>query len=232
MSGSAPRIDQISSGAGLTYVGNIPAIGGSSPYQLTSSDLRNQILNPPGNINIQLPSTNILAGETWKIVNQSSNQINIMTSAGTYIDSIVAAGYAQFTALTSTPTTQAAWLNVSSNNTLFSSFLQANRNWVTPRFVNGPSTGAYQYVGGVLAPNGKVIFVPYTSSAPIGIYDPVANSFTAGPSTGAYQYLGGVLAPNGKVIFVPISASAPIGIYDTMLSVPLQVAMGPWFNKL
>ena len=96
-------------------------------------------------------------------------------------------------------------------------------------FTAGPSTGGAGYAGGVLAPNGKVIFVPFLNNT-IGIYDPIANTFTAGPSTDGANYTGGVLAPNGKVILVP-QTSSTIGIYDTMLSVPIDMAKSPWFNK-
>jgi len=71
--------------------------------------------------------------------------------------------------------------------------------------------------GGVLAPNGKVIFVPFSSDN-VGIYDPVANTYTNGPASGTlnYNFAGGVLAPNGNVIFVPYTANN-VGIYDPQI---------------
>lgn len=74
-------------------------------------------------------------------------------------------------------------------------------------------------MGGVLAPNGKIIFVPYASTY-IGIYDPIDNSFNKlymfasnSPYINYLKFVGGVLAPNGKIIFVPHRVPF-IGIYD------------------
>jgi hypothetical protein len=83
-------------------------------------------------------------------------------------------------------------------------------------YTNGPASGTTDnnFFGGVLAPNGKVIFVPRNSDF-VGIYDPVANTYTNGPASGTLNgnFFGGVLAPNGKVIFVPCNSDF-VGIYD------------------
>ena len=88
-----------------------------------------------------------------------------------------------------------------------------------PSFSNGPPAGgSAAYFGGVLLPNGNVVFAPYASST-IGIYNPTttlpANAFTAGPAHGMGNsaYFGGVLLPNGNVIFIPYNTST-IGIYN------------------
>jgi hypothetical protein len=66
--------------------------------------------------------------------------------------------------------------------------------------VTGPAGGS-AYSGGVYLPDGRVLFVPSTTSN-IGIYNPQNFTFTrvSGASPG---YSGGVLLPNGNVVFVP-----------------------------
>jgi hypothetical protein len=101
-------------------------------------------------------------------------------------------------------------------------------------YADGPAHGQGKtcFYGGVLAPNGKIIFVPYCS-ANVGIYDPAANTFTTAPAhgQGANAFLGGVLAPNGRIIFVPYN-SANVGI---LLIPGLErnpaLCMSPFINK-
>ena len=102
---------------------------------------------------------------------------------------------------------------------------------------DGPAHGKpnFPFVGGVLAPNGKVILVPHVSDN-IGIYDPnigLDGSYNDGPlhGEGFEAFAGGVLAPNGKVILVPFN-SDDIGIYggDYPLKNENDV-LSPYFNK-
>ncbi len=101
-------------------------------------------------------------------------------------------------------------------------------NWTNNVCVtnNGPlhGQGVSAFFSGVLAPNGKVILVPYNSTV-VGIYDPVLNTFAAGPvhGQGANAFVGGVLAPNGKVVLVPFNSTV-VGIYDPVLN---TFAAGP-----
>lgn len=75
-----------------------------------------------------------------------------------------------------------------------------------------------QYNGGVVAPNGKIYFIPYFS-ADIMILDPATNTFSnisAGPlPLVENKYFGGVLASNGKIYCVPrASAITTVLIID------------------
>merc|ERR1719326_896155 len=83
-------------------------------------------------------------------------------------------------------------------------------------FTSGPTVGSEQgkFVGGVLLPNGRVVFVP-VNSATVGLFDPSTNTLTSGPTAGSGQnkFCGGVLLPNGRVVFVPWS-SATVGLFD------------------
>ena len=68
-----------------------------------------------------------------------------------------------------------------------------------------PTTDAY--LGGVLLPDGRVVFVPY-NAAFTTIYNPATNSYaTLGPAPGNFAYIGGVLLPDGRVVFVPRNAA-------------------------
>jgi hypothetical protein len=95
------------------------------------------------------------------------------------------------------------------------------------------------FSGGVLAPNGNVIFVPRASPY-IGIYNPVTDTYTNGPMHGKSvdnAFNGGVLTPNGKVVFVPIGS--PSGVYSTRVGIlhlcGLDIGLGyclhPYLNK-
>ncbi len=104
-------------------------------------------------------------------------------------------------------------------NQFMNGFTSSHKSVFEPMYNAGPNIGelaSSMFLGGVLAPNGKVIFAPLGSTK-IGIYDPIVNSYANGPSVGSAVSLfsGCVLAPNGKVILVP-NASQNVGIYDPM----------------
>jgi hypothetical protein len=69
--------------------------------------------------------------------------------------------------------------------------------------VSGPPGGA-AYSGGVLLPDGRVLFVPANTSN-IGIYNPKESTFTSisGKGVTPGNFKGGVLMPNGNVLFCP-----------------------------
>jgi len=109
----------------------------------------------------------------------------------------------------------------------------AKENWwskaAVPRYLestytgttlNGSNTNTTKYAGGVLLPDGRVVFVPRDSKV-LGIYNPSSNTFTEttytgttldGSNTNTTKYAGGVLLPDGRVVFVP-SSSNKLGIY-------------------
>ena len=79
--------------------------------------------------------------------------------------------------------------------------------------ITGTGAGTAAYAGGVLAPNGKIYFIP-NSATVVGVVDPVANTYTTfGTAPGSSAYVGGVLAPNGKIYCVSQNATS-IGIID------------------
>ena len=67
------------------------------------------------------------------------------------------------------------------------------------------SVTADKWIGGVLAPNGKIYGIPYSSTSVLTI-DPATNSANTAAITGlagVTKWKGGVLAPNGKIYAVP-----------------------------
>jgi len=95
--------------------------------------------------------------------------------------------------------------------------LVAANSGATPSFSSSLITGAtptgYAYIGGVLAPNGKIYCIPTYATA-VGVIDPVAQTFTTfGSAPGSAAYQGGVLAPNGKIYCIPY-ASTSVGVID------------------
>ena len=75
-----------------------------------------------------------------------------------------------------------------------------------------------KFYGGVLLPDGRVVFVP-RSSAKVGLFDPSTNTFTNGANVGSgiQKFYGGVLLPDGRVVFVPYS-STTVGLFDPRTS--------------
>ena len=99
---------------------------------------------------------------------------------------------------------------------------------------SGAITGASKYVGGVLAPNGKIYFIAYGSTA-VRVYDPdTGSSYTIGSATIASAFIGGVLAPNGKVYGIPSNSSVVMEIdpsNDTIASFgALGATAGKWWG--
>jgi hypothetical protein len=95
---------------------------------------------------------------------------------------------------------------------------RANSNAVasfSSNSVTGAAPGNYAYIGGVLAPNGKIYCIPYGSTS-VGVIDPVANTISQ-PVTGtppvSYSYYGAVLAPNGKIYCNPTNGTS-LGVID------------------
>ncbi len=90
------------------YVGTNPEVGGSTPFTLTVAHKRIQMVNPAGAITINLPTTSVLQGERWKIVNRSSNLVTVKASGGDTV-AILAEGHMEVMAITDAPTTEAGW---------------------------------------------------------------------------------------------------------------------------
>ena len=76
-----------------------------------------------------------------------------------------------------------------------------------------------KFAGGVLAPNGNIYCIPY-SSTQVGVIDTVTKTFAffSGTTlTGTLKWYGGVLAPNGKIYGIPYTADTVL-IIDPITS--------------
>lgn len=74
--------------------------------------------------------------------------------------------------------------------------------------VSGTTSMTNAYLGGVLAPNGKIYCIP-RNAVPMGQIDTTTNAFTTfGPTPAASIYVGGVLAPNGKIYCIPAQGTS------------------------
>ena len=93
--------------------------------------------------------------------------------------------------------------------------------------ITGVPGGASKYSGGVLAPNGKIYFIP-GGATNVGILDPLTNTLDTTTITGTpIGYKGGVLAPNGKIYGIPNGTSSVLVIdpstesFSTISGVPV-----------
>jgi hypothetical protein len=97
-----------------------------------------------------------------------------------------------------------------------SNVIEINPTTVPPTISNTlviQGQGFNGFAGGVLLPNGNVVFVP-SSSANVGVYNPSTNppTFTNVGPIGVCSFIGGVLAPNGNVIFQGTGSN--VGVYN------------------
>ena len=99
--------------------------------------------------------------------------------------------------------------NWEDNNVDGSVFMTALNNYVPQTFNNttntfGSLSGNTKWVGGVLAPNGKIYGIPRDSTSVLEI-DPVnqTTSLFGSLSNSSTKWAGGVLAPNGKIYGIP-----------------------------
>jgi streptogramin lyase len=133
-------------------------------------------------------------------------------------------------------TISAAVLKTTTDNDVYMTFNTANAatgkflNWLTKvsneakrswwsstnnTHVFSSVAAAAGYAGGVLLPDGRVVFVPY-NTVTIGIFDPTTNIFSNSISIGgaaSNRYYGGVLLPDGRVMFIPRGAGN-IGLFN------------------
>ena len=73
---------------------------------------------------------------------------------------------------------------------------------------SGSLSGTSKWVGGVLAPNGKIYGIPVNSTSVL-VIDPATNTTsTFGSLSGTSKWYGGVLAPNGKIYGIPYTSTS------------------------
>jgi len=110
-----------------------------------------------------------------------------------------------------------AWISATCN-----AASQPSRSWwatsqapVYGNVATGPVSGGTNYQGGILLPDGRVLFCPNGQSN-VGIFNPFTNLYSAIKPSGAQSSVQGspVLLPNGNVLFVPQTTTANIATYN------------------
>ena len=76
----------------------------------------------------------------------------------------------------------------------------------------GSLSGTAKWVGGVLAPNGKIYGIPHNSTTVLEIDSVAQTTTTFGSLSGTFKWAGGVLAPNGKIYGIPIDSTTVLEI--------------------
>ena len=99
---------------------------------------------------------------------------------------------------------------------------------VVPRYstISAGSGSSSAYFGGVLLPDGRVVFVPFNATT-IGIFNPAINTYsTISGAPGSLAYYSGVLLPDGRVVFVPYNAPT-VGFFNPVTNSYSTVTMSP-----
>lgn len=100
----------------------------------------------------------------------------------------------------------------------------------------GVVSGNGKWVGGCLAPNGKLYFAPLNSGSILEV-DPDTGSSVEIPIDTALEsgnkFRGCVLAPNGSIYFIPYNATSALKLSFTggLTPFPKDVCESPWLNK-
>ena len=68
-------------------------------------------------------------------------------------------------------------------------------------------SGSGKWMGGSLAPNGRIYCTPYTGKSTILEIDPVTDT-TAEVATVGTNYRGSILAPDGKIFAIPYNRTS------------------------
>ena len=95
----------------------------------------------------------------------------------------------------------------------------------------GSLSGTSKWIGGVLAPNGKIYGIPFDSTQVLEI-DPVAGTTALfGSLSGTYKWYGGVLAPNGKIYGIPCNSTQVLEI-ENISGIAPTWELSAYLNKL
>lgn len=206
----------------------------STGATLTDSKYNGSVLMPDGRIVLVPQTSNKLA-----IFNPTSNTFVESITTGTTLDGTVTSAD-KYSGGVLIPDGRVVFVPLNSNklgiyNPTTNIFVE---NTYANTTLNGSDSTVAKYTGGVLAPDGRVIFVP-TNSNKLGIYNPTTDTFTEstysgttldGSVTGSGKYTGGVLLPDGRILFIPRDSNK-LGILSGFAPVPKELCLHPCFNK-
>jgi len=204
----------------FTVLGAANALTTLAGNLFVSNGITSPSIVASGSINAALVNvTTLYTAEDFSVANYSGSNL-VISGNITYSEDLMNRG----PWLLPSPANAAAiqsWISVTCN----AASVPTRSHWAggAPIFSNvtsGPLAGN-EYCGGVLLPDGRVLFVP-SSASNVGFFNPADGSFstvtTPGLTAVANKYRGGVLAPNGNVIFVPFQVNN-VGVFNPMTSV-------------
>lgn len=214
------------------YVGTNPEVGGSSPFQLTSSHRRIQVISPASTSTVRLPATAVV-GEVWEIFNRSQFDVTVTSSGGDTLD-LIRYGYIKCIALSATPTAGSDWhildLNEGAENS--TSSVTTDTGTVSATFVYsvrrigaGPSTLAGSRSITIWA---KVSGTT-TSGSPTECTLTISSRFCQSSSSFRTSSLGAPLAAN-VVSRLKVEESGVLTLAALNVSTGAQTALGASFD--
>ena len=182
---------------------NTPALivdqyGAGDPIQLRSAGQTKMRITPTGNLDL----------------------------TGTFLAPVSGAPHVAFNGSAANSNVFLTWLQ-RTTQTLAGSWWQSAE---VPRYSSvpispAPANGAY--IGGVLLPDGRVVFVPNNATT-IGLFNTMTNTYSTilAGTPGGFAYSGGVLLPDGRVVFVPRLATT-IGLFNPATNAYSTIIMSP-----
>jgi hypothetical protein len=206
----------LASGPTINVLGNIQVSNALTTQNLITALANIQTLNAqtlsfsfPANIGI---GTSVLPGGANLyvignvVVSNALTAQNVLTGTLYYGEDLFRRGPYLLPSGSNAATIQ-NWISATCN-----AASQPTRSWwatsPAPSFGNvasGPR-GNSDYWGGVLLPDGRVLFVPQVASN-VGYFNPATGLFSSGPFGATPGFRGGVLVPSGNVVLVPYTSA-------------------------
>ena len=206
----------LASGPTINVLGNIQVSNALTTQNLITALANIQTLNAqtlsfsfPANIGI---GTSVLPGGANLyvignvVVSNALTAQNVLTGTLYYGEDLFRRGPYLLPSGSNAATIQ-NWISATCN-----AASQPTRSWwatsPAPSFGNvasGPK-GNSDYWGGVLLPDGRVLFVPQVASN-VGYFNPATGLFSSGPFGATPGFRGGVLVPSGNVVLVPYTSA-------------------------
>jgi len=206
----------------------------STGATLTDSKYNGSVLLPDGRVVLVPQTSNKLA-----IFNPVSNRFTENIFINTALDGTVTSAD-KYSGGVLMPDGRVAFVPLNSNklgiyDPTSNTFVE---NTYENTVLNGSDSTAAKYTGGVLTPDGRVVFIPRNSNK-LGIYNPTTNTFVEttyagttldGAVASSGKYTGGVLLPDGRILFIPRDSNK-LGILSGFPPVPREMCLHPCFNK-
>ena len=98
---------QVAARTYITSVSTTATAAGTTTLTVSSNGI--QVFTGSTTQTVLLPTTTVLAGASWQIINNSTGAVTVNASGGATVATVSASGQATFLALIDTPTTAAHW---------------------------------------------------------------------------------------------------------------------------